>query len=178
MLCQICNKNIATVHFTQIINNIKTQTDLCQQCAMQQNWLNINLPMEVSNFLGGFIKFPSEQGSQTTETNDICKKCGMTFNTFLQTGKMGCDNCYEQFGVRITPLLKRMHRNINHTGKVPGKLYKGIMAGKEIDLLEKELREAVSKEEYEKAAALRDKIKAMRSGNNAGKGDSKYGLHE
>lgn len=175
MLCQNCHKNTATVHFTQIINNEKTQTDLCQQCAMQQNWLNISLPMEVSNFLGGFIKAPSEQSGQTIERTDMCEKCGMTFNEFLQTGKMGCDNCYRQFGARITPLLKRMHRNVNHTGKVPEKLYKDIMAGKEINILEKELQTAIKNEEYEKAAVLRDKIKAMQNDDMQRKGDVKDG---
>lgn len=175
MLCQKCHKNIATVHFTQIINNEITHIDLCRQCAMHQNWMNIKLPIEVSSFLGGFIKFPSEQSIQPKEISEQCEKCAMTFNEFLKTGKMGCDNCYVQFGTGITPLLKRMHRNISHTGKVPEKLYKDIMTGKEIDLLEKELQNAVKKEEYEKAAVLRDKIKAIRSSNNAGKGDAKDG---
>lgn len=173
MLCQNCHKNIATVHLTKIMNNEKTHTDLCQQCAMQKNWLNITLPMEVSNFLGGFIKFPLEKGGQTIEKTDICEKCGMTFNEFLKTGKMGCENCYRQFGARISPLLKRMHRNVNHTGKVPGKLFKDIAAEKKIDILEKELKTAVGNEEYEKAAILRDKIKAIRNGENAGKGEMK-----
>jgi protein arginine kinase activator len=173
MLCQNCHKNIATVHLTKIMNNEKTQTDLCQQCAMQQNWLNISLPMEVSNFLGGFIKFHSEQGSPSVETAGICKKCGMSFGEFLQTGKMGCENCYEQFGARITPLIKRMHRNINHTGKIPGKLFKDMAAEKKVDILEKELQTAVKNEEYEKAAVLRDKIKAVRNGSNEGKGRKK-----
>ena len=36
MLCNECEKNNATVHITKILNGVKTESHLCEECAKKQ----------------------------------------------------------------------------------------------------------------------------------------------
>jgi len=36
MVCQICNKNPATVHFTEIQDNRSSELHVCQTCAQEK----------------------------------------------------------------------------------------------------------------------------------------------
>jgi len=90
-----------------------------------------------------------------------CEKCGMSYEEFQKVGKLGCDNCYNIYGERLKPILKRLHGDVIHKGKVPVKASKSIRVSKEIEKLKEELNMAVRNEEYEKAAEIRDKIKAL-----------------
>ncbi|MDD4493907.1 MAG: UvrB/UvrC motif-containing protein [Eubacteriales bacterium] len=159
MLCQNCQKKVANVHYTHIVNNQMVEMHLCEQCAKQKSILNISIPLDINSFLGGFMGVPHEVQHPASFCSAACDKCGMMYDEFMRTGNMGCSNCYTLFGNRLIPILKRIQRGVTHTGKVPGKAGEGLKAEREIEKLKQELNAAVQKEEYEKAAELRDKIK-------------------
>jgi len=93
----------------------------------------------------------------------VCQKCGMSYDEFQKVGKLGCSGCYETFGNRLKPILKRLHGSVEHSGKVPVKISKTLRTSKEIEELKGLLSKAVQNEEYEKAAEIRDRIKAIES---------------
>ena len=64
----------------------------------------------------------------------------------------------------LLPLIERMHGSSQHVGKVPANAGAEIVKKNELIQLRKELNEAVERENYEKAAELRDKIYEL-SGN-------------
>ncbi len=162
MLCQICQKRPATVHYTQIIDGKKVELYLCEQCASESNKLNIMFPFNISNFFSGLVLPESESHYITSPSSDnACEICGMSFENFKQEGKLGCENCYEMYRDKLTPILKRLHGSTRHTGKVPGRLSESIKMSKEIEILKRQLDEAIKKEEYEEAAKIRDKIKVI-----------------
>lgn len=97
--------------------------------------------------------------TQTSKfTNEPCPHCEITSDVLLNTGKLGCKNCYSHFGEPLKESLMRLHNSKKHVGKFP----KNIVP-KEISVeeLKQEMKKAVSEEKYEKAAELRDKIKNM-----------------
>ena len=53
MLCENCNENEANVRYTQIINGVKKEMNLCEECAhkLGVGEININMPIDFSNFL-------------------------------------------------------------------------------------------------------------------------------
>jgi protein arginine kinase activator len=162
MLCQNCQERPANVHFTQIINNTKAEMYLCEQCANEKGQFGFGPSLNINDFLSGFIGFGS--GSQHTEAEPRethCDICGMSYEDFRKTGKLGCSNCYRIYGEKLNPILKRLHGNMVHTGKVPAKVSEKLNVSKEIDKLRELLAKAVQSEEYEKAAEFRDKIKQM-----------------
>lgn len=166
MLCQECKKNQATVHFTKIVNNKKTEIHLCQECAKKSGEFDINMDPGFSfqNFLAGLMdagkQFDSGQTYHTTDkTGYQCDQCNLTYNQFAQVGRFGCSNCYNVFSENLEPLLKKIHGSAKHAGKVPKRTGGNLRIKREIEELKKKLQECVEKEEYERAAELRDKIK-------------------
>lgn len=160
VLCQHCQKRIAKVHFTQIINNKRTEMYLCEQCAKENGQISVAGPIGISDFLSGLMGLgQSASYSHIKEQRSVCEKCGMSYEEFQRIGKFGCSDCYNMFGERIKPLLKRLHGNVEHNGKVPANMAKEISSSKEIDQLKELLNKAIQSEEYEKAAEIRDRIR-------------------
>lgn len=172
MLCQNCNKREATVHIVRNINGNKTEIHLCDECAKQQD-ISLSMPfvveepMSIQNILESFFDMMSGVAPQSLSTK-ICPICNMSFDDFKRTGMFGCSNCYNTFKREAMPVIKRIHGNVQHTGKIPGRSGSEMKKKREIEALKEELKVAISNEEYEKAAVLRDKIRDLegKQGNN------------
>lgn len=166
MLCQSCKKNEATVHITRVVNGVKEELHLCEECAKKQN-IDIGAdmiseaPMSFQNILEGFFQMMGGAEPRIRENNQVCPVCGMSFNDFTRTGKFGCSNCYKVFRDDALPVIKRIHGNIQHTGKVPGRTGEQLKIKRDIESLKVQLKDAIDKEQYENAAVLRDKIKEL-----------------
>jgi len=157
MKCEICGKNIATVHYTEIINEELKEMHLCEWCAQQKEAL-VKPHFFTTEFLSGL--FDASQlftGKQTKK----CPQCGFSHSDFQKLGRLGCSECYQTFKEQITPLLKRVHGSSQHMGDVPS-ARKGIINVREdLSRLRQELKAAISKEKFEEAAQLRDKIREI-----------------
>lgn len=162
MLCQNCNKREAKVHFTHIINGKKIEAYLCEQCANEKSQFNFGHQFDINSLFSGLMGFGEVvKPIDTSRNRFLCDRCGMTYQEFQKTGKLGCSNCYSVFGEVLNPLLKRVHGNTEHNGKIPGSVPDSIKVSKEIEKLKESLNKAIQNEEYEKAAEIRDKIKAL-----------------
>ena len=177
MKCEICKKNEATVHLTEIINDQTTELHICQECAkakgaqMQQNF-------GIADFLSGLVDLPSGVNKNKERISLKCESCGMTYANFKKLGRFGCENCYESFKRVLGPLLKKIHGTTRHAGKEPKEITspskghgkKFVKAKTEIEKLnelKRRLDRAIKQEEFEEAAILRDKIRAMENKNEA-----------
>ncbi len=94
----------------------------------------------------------------------VCNNCGMSYEEFLKSGKMGCSVCYDIYGARLEPVLKRLHGSVSHLGKVPSRHKDDVNNEREVLKLKELLEKAVKDEEYEKAAEYRDRIKDLSTG--------------
>jgi len=168
MFCQNCQMRIAKVHFTQIVNKKKVEMFLCEECASEKGQFNPGSLFNINDFLTGLIGYTDTTPFVPSMQQDVvCKKCGMSFEEFKKMGKLGCSSCYSVFGEKLEPILKRLHGTTAHTGRVPGRVSKVIKASQEIKELKDLLNKAIQKEEYEKAAEIRDKIKARENEKDA-----------
>ena len=114
----------------------------------------------VNDFLKGiFSKTPREDN--TVQGSMVCPNCGMTYQDFVHSGKIGCSVCYTTFRKQLMPLLKRIHGAVLHSGKIPKRSGGVLVVQHEIDVLKDKLQAAIKTEEYEKAAEYRDKIRAL-----------------
>lgn len=180
MLCKICNKNPATIHIQEIVNGEKKTLHICAECAAKKSkedpvLQGFNLA-EMLYSLSGQIGAGGEAGDAATtiegdETNRACPKCGWDTGRFRKTGRLGCANCYEVFADILTPALSNMHRGVLHVGKVPGLDGSGGPGRRPMEImkLQRELEDCVRREEFEKAAQLRDRIGALRNEAQEGK---------
>jgi protein arginine kinase activator len=156
MLCDICHKNIATVHLTEIINDKVVEMHICQNCTkIKTQELKDNLT--IPELLTGLMN--------TTETpkKEIllkCPFCGLTYADFKKKARLGCGRCYSVFRVQILPLLKKIHGSLTYSGKFAAPRPKDHFSTS-VKELKARLERAIKLEEYEEAARLRDELKKL-----------------
>ncbi|MGG1313089.1 MULTISPECIES: UvrB/UvrC motif-containing protein [Cohnella] len=162
MVCQECGKRPATLHFTKIVNGEKTELHICEACAREKGEMipGTASGFSIHNLLSGLLDFePSGVGAKPEVIR--CEKCGLTYAQFSKMGKFGCSHCYKEFSERLDPLLKRVHGNTVHVGKVPKRAGGHLKTKREIDRLKKEMQARIDREDFETAAQLRDRIREL-----------------
>ncbi len=160
MMCQRCGEREASVHLTKIINGEKNELYLCEKCAEELGHISLkgNDPFSFPSLLTGILSSGLESSFQKEESDLKCDKCGMSYKIFSKKGLLGCPDCYEKFSDRLEPLIKRIHGSNHHIGKVPHRRGGDLKIKREIEQLREEMNVAVEKEDFEKAAEIRDEI--------------------
>ncbi|HEY3914196.1 MAG TPA: UvrB/UvrC motif-containing protein [Verrucomicrobiae bacterium] len=152
-----CKQNPAKVHLTQIVGDKMQKVDLCEECAKQKG-VNDPAGFSLADLLLGL---GASQEISTAE--DVkCPNCGFTQADFKKAGRLGCSLCYQTFAEGLEGLLKSMHKGVKHVGKVPVALRQSRDLSDRLKHLQKKLDKAVTAEDFEEAASLRDEIKATR----------------
>lgn len=114
-----------------------------------------NLPNLLGGFLGGHNGLPG----YTAPPKVSCPNCGVSFMDVRHTGKLGCPDCYQAFAGELEAALKRIHGNSRHTGKIPLRSGEKARIKKQVEDLKAQLQGAITAEDYEKAAEIRDLMK-------------------
>lgn len=162
MRCQVCKKAAATVHLTQIVENQVKKVDLCEACAKEKG-VNDPTGFSLADLLLGLgAAQKMEEANTATGAEVVCPDCGFTQADFKKTGRLGCSDCYDIFAEGLAGMLKTMHKGTVHRGKVPQAFRRSQDSASKLAQLEKELSGAISREDFEQAAVLRDQIKAAK----------------
>jgi len=163
MLCEICGENIANTHIKTNTNGKLEEYHLCSQCAKTKGYSNMF--EDFGNFFTGFSAH-----DKLAERKQLCKKCGISLEEIFSTGKVGCASCYDEFKEKLLPAIERMHGTTKHRGSAPKSSALKVVDSKNklvvrkvslIDKKNRELKEAIEKQEFERAAVLRDEIKEL-----------------
>lgn len=176
MLCERCKERPATFFLTRIVNGEKTELHLCQQCATETGQLGVVLEPQFTftSFLAGLLNnelgfAPAQQSPSTPQ----CRHCGLTYDDFRQVGQFACSHCYDEFEPYLESLFRRVQGGTEHLGKRPGQpsgertrprpaeptpTPEKPSGQSRLGQLREELSAAIAREEYERAAQLRDEI--------------------
>ncbi len=166
MLCQKCNKSTATVHVTEIhawhgagspANEICAE-HLCENCSQLAD-----LPFAgVSPPLGGGVwNLINVTAKATCRPLIQCHGCQMDLDEFRRIGRLGCETCYEVFAEQLEEMLERMHGATHHVGRVPQVDEDRLELERRTSELRDLLESAIEEEAYERAAGLRDELRAL-----------------
>ncbi len=174
MLCDICGKNPATVHLTEIIDEQMNELHLCEECARTKS-AAMEQQFGLSDLLAGMVDFQKPSSKEEELVNIKCPSCGLSYADFKKIGRLGCGNCYDVFRKYLAPLLKRIHGSNQHIGKsplsCPAKIKSPISKVNKkktcLQELKEQLQNAIAKEAFEEAARLRDQIKKISSEQNS-----------
>jgi protein arginine kinase activator len=157
MLCCVCKEKEATVHYTQIAGDKIQKVDLCEECAKTKG-MNDPTAFSLADLLLGLgASQEIEQAGGGAEVK--CPRCGFTQADFKKAGRLGCPECYQTFSEALAGLLKTMHKGTRHVGKVPEALRQSRDLSDRLKVLQEKLNKAITTEDFEEAAVLRDEIK-------------------
>ena len=160
MLCDLCNKNSATVHLTEIIDDQMSELHLCEECARQKS-AQMEQQFGLSDLLAGLAEFEKPAKEAEAVISLKCASCGLAYEDFKKIGRLGCGDCYTTFRKYLASLLKRIHGSNIHLGKSPITAAKAVTKKTDMQELRQKLQKAIETEAFEEAARIRDQIKEL-----------------
>lgn len=167
MTCDECGKRQATIRYTEMVDGGLSTWNLCDECARKKGVTGSlsSLAAPLVNILMGLLGESGETGRQGEGPDEgpACPQCGLSYREFRASGRLGCGACYESFRDELLPLIRRIHGSTRHVGRVPPGLPVDSKTERELGRLEAELDRAVKREEYERAAELRDLVRDKRA---------------
>jgi len=173
MKCDKCPKK-ATVHLTEIVDSKVMEMHLCEDCARDQSQ-QMEQQFGLSDLLAGLTDFGKHVPEAQKEVALQCPSCGLSYEDFRKFGRFGCAECYTAFKPHLKTLLKKIHGSTTHLGKKlaalepvaappsPDGTPVAVLApvADTSESLRVKMHRAIDDEDFELAAALRDKIREL-----------------
>lgn len=161
MLCQKCHKNLATVRYAEVVDGKVSDLHLCQEClAVRQETpgagFELSGPVPASK---AAKTVPAERTRPKAPRS--CPTCGTSVARVLDSGRVGCSECYRLFADDIEPILVGLHGDVVHSGKTPRMDDARVRLHADLQTKRTLLRSAIQAESYEEAASLRDDIRQL-----------------
>jgi protein arginine kinase activator len=154
--CHKCSKP-STYHITEIVGEDQwEEVHLCEDCYRKF----VHEPAQNGNLKGGAGEVEESDEANLLNQRE-CPVCGIKFVEFRNTGRLGCPHDYMEFREELAPLLENIHGELRHLGKTPRRLPQNKQTQSELLQLRKQLQQAVTREAYEEAARLRDRIRQL-----------------
>lgn len=187
MLCGNCGKREVEVLVKQVVGDEVQDIHLCRRCAEELGFLSSQLPSIMISFSLHDAEVPQPkkiirlQSKRDEEKSDgiTCPSCGMAYKEFRKGGLLGCPECYQAFRFPLGARLQRVQGAESHWGGT-AKMFSDIAVLDEeahmeeqnlqysreekdasIRRLNEEIKDAVLREEYERAAKLRDLLNPL-----------------
>jgi protein arginine kinase activator len=188
MLCDNCGKREVEILIKQVANQEVHMLRLCRACAEELGFISPDIPSVTIMFSGMApdsqkprrVKRVQPKKKEQAFDNLTCPSCGIKFGEFSKIGLLGCPKCYESFRAPLGAYLQRTQGAESHWGATSGlfggsnpeALHAEPDAMSEHDRtddeqegsmlkLQLEMSYAVSQENYERAAELRDKLASL-----------------
>lgn len=139
---------------TTVVNGESTTRHLCRECL--KKYQSENLQNVLAAVLSALVSKSQQQTPDIT-----CPRCGETYAEFQKSGMLGCAECYQAFRKQLTPLLIRTQGRSQHAGRRPPVSEEDQARLSKMEELRKLMEAAVSEENFEEAARLRDELRAM-----------------
>jgi protein arginine kinase activator len=170
MKCQRCEKP-ATFHITELTGGKPQELHLCEEHAREyltQPGEETSPATSMAASLAQKVAQHMTVGQTAEELAKLdqqsCPVCGITFYEFRNQGRLGCPHDYEAFETQLEPLILNIHGENEHSGKVPLRCPKGSLERTQLIRLRREMKDAVTEEQYERASELRDRIRRIENG--------------
>ena len=161
-MCDECGIRPANIRLTTIVNGEKKERNLCSECLAKNQKIKNDFSTLAGHLNNLFDVLKSDVVRAEEDVPDIeCSRCGMTYERFRKGGVLGCAQCYRAFREPLQKMMNGAHGHIQHVGRSPGGVDQQLSVRLQIEKLRKEMNKAISEEEYENAAALRDQIREL-----------------
>ncbi len=163
MKCDLCDK-AAVVHEIIIRNGISAEVHLCAEHAIAAGY---PLPIEqpIADIFPQIAEVAKVEGAKSREKAARCEACGLTYSAFRKSGQLGCPACYDAFSPALDQVIERAQAGAtHHVGRSPRGSDGGAHAERVFAMrakLMRDLESAIASEQYERAAKLRDELKAF-----------------
>ncbi len=160
MLCDGCKQKQANIVLHMVTNGQVSTRSLCAQCAqkahseMSRAFATMGMQMEG---LQGMVERAREERDSIPRM--MCTNCRTAYNDIGYHTVFGCPRCYNAFHGQVMDYLSSLRQKHRPQVEAPEALLTPPEPTREE--LDDRLAEALQAEDYEQAAALRDRIQEM-----------------
>ncbi len=169
--CKICGVE-GKFLFRSAIGKTAQDMFLCDKCYVKHYG-----PSEPVGIIGDEIVFKSNDDSAFDKeelekfVTIKCKNCGTSLEDISNTGKFGCEICYDTYSDIIAVADTQIDNDMNKKSESPKEQkteQKEVLECSEtvedgkLQVLEGRMQQAIKMEKYEEAAELRDRINKMK----------------
>jgi protein arginine kinase activator len=184
MLCSNCGKREVEVLIKQVVNQEVHNLNLCRVCAEELGFIAPDIPSITISFSLNDPEAHNQRKIKRLQHGAkksglmydslVCSSCGLEYGAFRETGALGCPGCYEAFRFPLGAWLQKEQGAESHWEGMSGMFdglgvtedgWDALSCGKMKDELRSnivrlrlELEDAISREDYERAAQLRDDL--------------------
>lgn len=92
-----------------------------------------------------------------------CPYCKTRVSDLLETGYVGCANCYNVFSGELADLIYNYQKSMRHVGKRPERIASKAKKQKQIEELLQKQAEASANEDYLLAQSIKEQVEKLRS---------------
>ena len=166
MKCQKCEKT-ATFHITELTGGKPQELHLCEECAREyltQPETTDGAPASLAGAWAQQLAVGQTAADLARLDQQSCPVCGITFFEFRNKGRLGCPHDYVCFEKELDPLLLNIHGETRHVGKRPRRNAADTDGHTQLIRLRREMKDAITAEDYERASELRDEIRQVKEG--------------
>lgn len=179
MLCERCKIREANIKYTEVVNGIKAEHNLCSQCAKELDFGHYSAIFDgdfpLGKLLSGLLGVEDTSQKKDHLHQVACPTCKTTYDEFVKNSRFGCADCYSVFDLLIGDSIRQLQGSGNHTGKKPKhQLPDAVLDSdlenedsfmeEEMDVWDARLKEALNQEDYEMAVRCRDRIRELKEG--------------
>lgn len=183
--CQLCPSPHATVHLTEFSpTDGRLELHVCRDCVARLG-LALDHPPPLASLLvqAQALAQVGEDLESVVVPNagEACPQCGLEFSAYVQSNLFGCGECYQAFAPQVAELVQRYHGAVRHVGRLPAGIA-GVPEAAAVPApatatpspatikrrkaatratLTTALSEAIAREQFERAAALRDQLASL-----------------
>ncbi|MDG2423025.1 MAG: UvrB/UvrC motif-containing protein [Phycisphaerales bacterium] len=155
MKCDICDKP-AVVHEVTIAHGVKKEVHLCIDHAREAG---VAMPGQQP---GNKLLSKISGSGKPTVMAPRCPECGTSFAQVRQHSLIGCPACYDTFEEPLGRLIERAQAGAtHHIGRGVANEDSQSKRQREERQLMQALATALSREQYERAAEIRDRISQL-----------------
>ena len=157
MICDMCKLNEAKISVEQVADGVTKNIYLCPACSQRLGFGMFSKTIDIS-----ITKILGANDNDDGRKSDQCPVCGLSFREIESKKMMGCPECFSFFKAEIMEILGKKKKNLKYSGFITDEQSsETFFETHSSEELHEELKKAVETEDYERAAALRDEIKAL-----------------
>ena len=150
MKCDVCGIRESVMFIQEVTPTSTRELHLCAECAAEKR----------ISASGGKLEVPLGKIFPMRPEARLCRVCGLSLANLRKYRRAGCPNCYKDFSAEIYEIISGS-KGEPYTGSLPKRI--AGFRSKLVDRanLENSLSESVAREDYEKAAVYRDRLKEL-----------------
>ena len=111
MLCEKCGIREANIKYTEVFNGVKTEHNLCAQCAKEMDLGPYSALIEgefpLGKLLSSLLGLTDASASQAPKEDVVCPTCGTTYEEFIKNSRT----------VLLSMVNLAGRKNIHHTSR-------------------------------------------------------------